>query len=116
VNETTCDILLYAGKWSPRIGRSVKASLAKALSGATGVEVAPAAHDADEPRVTVTVTYPSADGESVREKIHASLLHYLRPEYDSQVEVEIVHQRDDPCDPYDGPLAYGLDGFAGLDG
>lgn len=98
MTETTCDILLYAGKWSPRIRRSLKESLTYALCGASRVEINAADRNGGEPRVTVTVTFPRGDSERVRDEIHEDVLYCLCPQYESQVEVEIVHERED--DPY----------------
>ena len=98
MTETTCAILLYAGKWSPRIHRSLKESLACALADATAVEIETDDNPGDGPRVTVTVTYGSGDSELVRDEVCESVVHYLRPQYESQVEVEIVNERHEPYD------------------
>ena len=103
MNQTTCDILLYAGKWSPRICRSLRLSFTRVIQDASSVEIA--ANDGNDgndgnggtggPRITAIVTYPSADSESVREGLEQDLLYYMRPQYGSQVEVEIVEERAD---------------------
>jgi hypothetical protein len=104
VTETTCDILLYAGKWSPRIRRSLEESLAHAVRGASRLEISASDRDGDEPRVTVTVTFPHGNSELVRDEIHEDVLYDLGPQYESQVEVAIVHERED--DPYRTRLFY----------
>lgn len=94
MSQTTCDIALYVGRWSPRINRSLRRSFDQAVRGAVSVEIT-VNEDGDGPRLQATVTLPSADGEAVREGLEQDLLHYLRPQYASQIEVEIADERVD---------------------
>ena len=102
MTETTCAILLYAGKWSPRIRRSLQESLFCALADAMAVKVETDPNPGDGPCVTVIVTYVSDDSELVRDEVHESVLYHLCPQCESQVEVEIVNERVDPF--YDDPF------------
>lgn len=96
MNRVTCDILLYAGKWSPRIRRSLPASLVHAIQGALEVEATNCRDSMDDDScVQVTVTY-CGDSEYIRDAIHERLLYYLCPQYDSQVEVAIAYEQPDP--------------------
>ena len=93
MNRVTCDILLYAGKWSPRSRRSLSTSLAHAIQGALEVEATNCEDlTGDGPCVQVTVMY-CGDSEYIREAIYERLLYYLRPQYDNQVEVEIAYEQ-----------------------
>ena len=74
MTETTCAILLYAGKWSPQIHRSLKASLACALADATVVEIETNDDPGDGPSMTVTVICNSGDSELVRDEVCESIL------------------------------------------
>ena len=103
MTETTCAILLYAGQWSPCIYRSLRDSMARALTDAMAVEIETDADPGDGPCVTVIASYAADDSELVRDEVYESVLYYLRPKYESQVEVEIVNERVDPFrdDPFD---------------
>ncbi len=95
------DILLYAGKWKRR-RRSLRENIRLALCSTylgepDKVEIEVLDESGDGPRVVihVTVTDEDCDAESIVDLLHAAVLRWLRPEYESQVETEIIFLRED---------------------
>jgi hypothetical protein len=92
------DILLYAGKWERR-RNSLRKNILMALRStrlgepdSVKIEVL----DGD-PRVVVHVAISDedCDAEAIVDLLHAAVLHRLCPQYESQVESEIICIRDD---------------------
>ena len=100
MSRIQCDVLLYAGKWSPRhcdrLMNNVRHALLEMCKRYAdirlrGVELEPLATTGDGPRVAVHVTADWSrrdDHELFGDFVHEALAFHLGPECESQIEVE----------------------------
>ena len=98
MNRIQCDVLLYAGEWSPRHSTSLKNNVRHVLFtickryGDTylhAIELEPLATEGDGPRVAVHVTADwGRDPELFGDIVHEALVFQLCPACESQIEVE----------------------------
>ena len=107
MSQIQCDAFLYAGKWTPRTARSLREVVNHALYGmvkfrgqlrllSVELETLPAG---DGPGVVAHICVDScSDPEALCECVNEALLYHLRPEYESQLEVEIADMAADLSD------------------
>jgi hypothetical protein len=100
VSRIQCDVLLYAGKWSPRHSDRLKDNVRHALFRMCdrygdiclrAVELEPLPTVGDGPRAAVHITADWSrcdDHELFGDFVHEALVFHLGPECESQIEVE----------------------------
>ena len=100
MSRIQCDVLLYAGKWSPRHRNRLKDNVRHALFKmcqhygdifVREIELEPLAAEGDGPRVAVHVTAEwgrGDDHELFGDLVHETLAFHLCPACESQIEVE----------------------------
>ncbi len=100
MSRVHCDVLLHAGKWSCRhcagLNDNVRCALLRMCQRygdihLREIELEPMATEGDGPRVAVHITADWSrrdDHELFGDFVHEALVFHLRPEFESQIEVQ----------------------------